>query len=54
MHHYCTRVTFAVLKYHGKKQLGEERVYIYFYDYIPLFIIVGSQGRNSNRAETWR
>jgi hypothetical protein len=36
-----------------KSQVVEERVYL-GYTYILLFIIEGSQDRNSNRAGTWR
>jgi hypothetical protein len=36
-----------------KKETGEERIYLAYIS-IPLFIIEGSQDRNSNRAETWR
>lgn len=32
------------------KQLGEEKVFTF----ISLFIMEGSQGRNANRAGTWR
>ena len=36
-----------------KKQVGEKRVYLTDMS-ILLFIIEGSQGRHSNRAETWK
>jgi hypothetical protein len=36
-----------------KKEVGEERVYS-AYTSILLFITEGSQGRNSNRAGSWR
>jgi hypothetical protein len=41
------------MKYHDHKQAGKERVYL-SYTSISLFIIEGSQGRNSNRAGTKR
>jgi hypothetical protein len=48
------RVSIAVIKHHDqKKQLGEERVY--FPDASTIQSITErSQGRNSNRAGTWR
>ena len=36
-----------------KMQVGEERVYL-AYTSVLLFIIKGSQGKDSNRAGTWR
>jgi hypothetical protein len=36
-----------------KKQVGEERIYL-AYTSMLLFIIEGSQDRNSNRAGSWR
>jgi hypothetical protein len=36
----------------GKKQAGEERVYL-TYTSILLFVIEKSQGRDSNRVGTW-
>jgi hypothetical protein len=37
-----------------KKQVGEERVYSAYTSSALLFIIKGSQDRNSHRAGTWR
>lgn len=36
-----------------KNQVGEERIYL-AYTFLLLFIIEGSQGRNSNTAGFWR
>jgi hypothetical protein len=47
------RVTLSVMKLHDQKQAGEERVYLAYIS-TSLFIIKGSQDRNSNRAGTWR
>jgi hypothetical protein len=41
------------MKYHDQKQGGEEKVYLP-YTSRALFIIKGSQDRNSNMAGTWR
>ena len=46
------RVTITMLKLQDQKQLGEERVCL-AYTSTALFIIEGSQDRNSNRAGTW-
>ena len=40
------RVSVAVIKHHGQKQGGEERVYLTYTSKL-LFIIKGSQDRNS-------
>lgn len=46
-------LSIAVMKHHDPKQPKEERAY--FADTsLSLFIIEGSQGRNSNRIRTWR
>jgi hypothetical protein len=54
--HVCrcvlVRVSIAAMKHHDQKQVREERVYL-AYIFIALFIIKGSQDRNSNRAGTW-
>jgi hypothetical protein len=42
-----------MVKHHDLKQVGEERVYL-AYTSVLLFIIEGSQDRNSSRAGTWR
>ena len=47
------RAIIAVMKHKDQKQVGEERVY-FAYDFMALFIPEGSQGRNSNGAETWK
>ena len=41
------------MKHHDHKQPGEEEIYLAYHS-ISLFIIKGSQDRNSNRAETSR
>ena len=41
------------MKHHGQKQVGEEKLYL-AYTSTLLFIIEGSQDKNSNRAGTWR
>jgi hypothetical protein len=41
------------MKHHDQKQVGEERVYP-AYGSRSLFIIKGSQDRNSSRAGTWK
>ena len=41
------------MKHHDQKQIGEEKVYL-AYTSTSLFIIKGSQDRNSSRAGTWR
>jgi hypothetical protein len=46
-------VSIAVMKHHDQKQAGEKRVHL-AYTSILLFIIKGSQDRNSNQAETWK
>lgn len=47
------RFSTAMMKHHNKKKLGKERVY-FPCDSILLFIVEGSQSRNSNRTWTWR
>ena len=47
------KATIVVMKHHGQKQVGEERVYL-AYTSISLFIIEGSPDGNSDRAGTWR
>ena len=47
------RVTFAVMKSHQHSNLGEKRVYL-VHNFTSLFIIEGTQDRNSNRTGTWR
>jgi hypothetical protein len=49
----CLRVTIAGMKHHDQKGVGEEKAYS-AYTSISLFIIEGSQGRNSNGAGAWR
>ena len=46
-------VTIAEIKHHSQMQLEEERIYL-AYTSISLFIIKGGQGRDSERARTWR
>lgn len=46
-------MTFAVTKHHQHSNLGEKRVYL-AHSFTSLFIIEGTQDRNSNRTETWR
>jgi hypothetical protein len=41
------------MKHQNQKQLGEEGVYL-AYNSTSLFTTEGRQGRNSNRAGTWR
>jgi hypothetical protein len=45
-------VPIAVMKHNDRKQVGEKRVYL-AYTSTLLFIIEGSQDRNSNREGTW-
>ena len=47
------RVTLGVMKTMTKKQVGEKGFYLAHASTL-LFIIEGSQGRNSNMAESWR
>jgi hypothetical protein len=47
------RVTIAVMRHQDQKQLEEERVY-WIYISMSLFVVAGSQDRESNMAETWR
>ena len=47
------RVSFAAMKCHDQKAGWKERIYL-AYTSVSQFIIEGSQGRNSNRAGTWR
>lgn len=47
------RVTAAVMKHCGQKQVGEERVDLACASTL-LFISKGSQDRSSNRAGTWK
>jgi hypothetical protein len=47
------RVAVAVMKRHGQKQTGEERVYLTCTS-TSLLIIGRSQNRNSRREGTWR
>jgi hypothetical protein len=53
IHIVFTRVTIAVMKHHNKNQFGEKRVYLAYISK-SLFIIKGSQGRNSNWAGIWK
>lgn len=46
-------VPIAMMKHHDPKQPKEERV-CFADTSLSLFIIEGSQGRNSNRIRTWR
>jgi hypothetical protein len=47
------RVTIAEMKHYDQRQVGEENVYLASTS-TTLFIIAGSQDRNSNWAGTWR
>ena len=47
------RVSTAAINHHDQKQAGQERVYL-AYTSTVLFIIGGSQDRNSNRAGNWK
>jgi hypothetical protein len=47
------RVSFAAMKCHDQKAGWKERIYL-AYTSVSEFIIEGNQGRNSNRAGTWR
>ena len=42
-----------MIKHHNQKELGEERVYLYYIS-ILYSVIEGSQDRNTSRAGTWR
>jgi uncharacterized protein Veg len=46
------RISMAMMKHHGQKELGEEWVYLPDTS-TSLFIIKGNQDRNLKRAETW-
>ena len=46
------RVFIAAMKQYDQKQAREEGVHLTYTNI--LFILKGSQGRNSNRAGTWR
>jgi hypothetical protein len=50
-HPLLVRIFIAVLKHHDQKQLGEDTVYLAYFC-TSLFIIEGSQGRNSNWLRT--
>ena len=50
---YLGKVTIALRGHQDPKQTGEERVCL-VYASTSLFITEESQGRNSNRAGTWR
>lgn len=43
----------AMMKQHQQKQVWEEGLHLAWI-FLSLFFIEGSQGRNSNRAGTWR
>jgi hypothetical protein len=47
------RVSSSAMKHHDQKQVGKERVYS-VYTSTLLFIIEGNQGKNLNRAGTWK
>ena len=47
------RVSIAAMKHYDLKVIGKERIYV-AHTSTSLFIIEGSQDRNSNRAGTWR
>lgn len=40
------------MKHHDHKQPGEEEIYLAYHS-ISVFIIEGSQDRNSNKTGTW-
>ena len=49
----CLSVVIAGMKHHDQKQDGEEMIYLAYASTLQ-FIIKGYQGRNSNKAKTWR
>jgi hypothetical protein len=47
------RITIAMMKHHGQKQVGEERVSL-THTSISYSISEGHQGKNSSSSKTWK
>jgi hypothetical protein len=52
-HTVLVGVSIALIKYHAKKQVGKERVYLAYIS-VSLFVIEGSQDRKLKHGRTWR